>query len=376
MRTLTVFACLSAGVCLAQYPGLTLPASGNNQRASVSQMIGPVKVSIEYSSPKVHGPNGADRRGKIWGELVPYGMTNQGFGTAVESPWRAGANENTIFAVSEPVLIEGKLLPAGKYGFHIMTGKEEWTLIFSKNNSSWGSFFYEPKEDALRVTVKPKKHDYREYLTYEFTTREPAKAVAEMQWEDLAVAWTIEVDNIEDRYISKLQDELRTSTGFNYVAFVSAAQYTLQAKKHLELGLEWAEAAINRPFVGQKTFQTVSTKAQVLLAMNRTQDAKNVMNEAIATTNPTTLQIHQLGRMLQNAGMQKEALEVFQTNQQKNGDVWPVHVGLARGYMGVGDNTKALEHAKKALEQAPDQINKTNLAAMVKALSEGKKFSN
>lgn len=375
MRTLAAFAFLTT-ICSAQFPGLSLPPSGNNQRASVTQFIGPVKVSIEYSSPKVHGPNGADRRGKIWGELVPYGMTNLGFGTAVESPWRAGANENTVFSVSEPVKIDGKPLAAGSYGFHIMTGKDEWTLIFSKNHTSWGSFFYEPKEDALRVTVKPKKHDYREYLTYEFTTREPSRAVAEMQWEDLAVAWTIEVDNIDDLYISRLQDELRTSTGFSHQAFMAAAQYTVQTKKHLDLGLEWAEAAINRPFVGQKNFQTMATKSQVLMALNRPADAHKVIKEAIATAQPTAIQIHQLGRQLQVSGMAKEALEIFEINHQRNGDAWPVHVGLARGYMGVGDNAKALEHAKKALEQAPDQVNRKNLTAMVEALTEGKKFTN
>lgn len=376
MRTLAAFAFLASALCPAQQPGLTLPPSGDNQRASVTQYIGPVKITIDYSSPKVHGPNGVDRRGKIWGELVPYGMTNPGFGTAVEAPWRAGANENTVFTVSDPVKIEGKPLAAGSYGFHIMTGKDEWTLIFSKNSTSWGSFFYEPKEDALRVTVKPKKHEYREYLTYEFTSREPSRAVAEMQWEDLAVAWTIEVDRIEDLYISRLQDDLRTSAGFSYQAFLNAAQYTLQTKKHLELGLEWAEAAINRPFIGQKNFQTMATKSQILIALQRAADARNVIREAIETTQPTPAQIHQLGRQLQVSGMVKEALEIFEINHKRNGDAWPVHVGLARGYLGVGENAKALEHAKKALEQAPDPVNKKNLAAMVQALTEGKKFTN
>ncbi len=357
-------------------PGLTTPPSGNNQRATVIQRIGPVKVSIDYSSPKVHGPDGSDRRGKIWGGLVPYGMTNLGFGTAAESPWRAGANENTVFTVSAPVKIEGKDIAAGSYGFHIMTGKDEWTLIFSKNHTSWGSFFYEPKEDALRVVVKPKKHEYREYLTYEFTSREPARAVAEMQWEDLAVAWTIDVEQIEDLYISRLKDELRTSVGFGPPAFMAAAQYTIQTKKNLDLGLEWAEAAISRPFIGQKNFQTMSTKSQVLLAMNKPQEAKDVLMDAINSTNPTSLQLHQVGRQLQTAGLAKEALEVFEINHKRNGDVWPVHVGLARGYMGIGDNAKALEHAKKALEQAPDPVNKKNLSAMVESLAAGKKFNN
>jgi Flp pilus assembly protein TadD len=66
-----------------------------------------------------------------------------------------------------------------------------------------------------------------------------------------------------------------------------------------------------------------------------------------------------------------EAMEVFKYNAERNGDAWPVHVGLARGYAALGDNNQALEHAKKALPQAPDDLNKKSLEAMVKALSDG-----
>src|SRR5215472_14685252 len=114
-------------------PGLTVPPSGNNQKASVTQGIGPVQIKIEYSSPAVHGPDGKDRRGQIWGKLVPYGLSDLGFGNGKPDPWRAGANENTVFAVSNDVLIEDKRLPAGRYGLHVIAGPEEWTLIFSKD---------------------------------------------------------------------------------------------------------------------------------------------------------------------------------------------------------------------------------------------------
>src|SRR5438270_10101880 len=97
------------------FPGMTLPPSGNNQRAFISQHIGPVEVSIDYSSPAVHGPDGKDRRGQIWGKLVPYGLTDLGFGNGKPGPWRAGANENTVFAVSDDVAVNGQRLPAGRY---------------------------------------------------------------------------------------------------------------------------------------------------------------------------------------------------------------------------------------------------------------------
>ena len=130
---------------------LTLPPSGDNQRATVTQQIGPVVVSVEYSSPRVT-LKGDNRRGKIWGQLVPYGLTKLA-PDCPQCPWRAGANENTIFTASRDVKVQGQTLPAGKYGLHMMPGKEQFTVIFSKNSTAWGSYSYDAKEDALRVTT-------------------------------------------------------------------------------------------------------------------------------------------------------------------------------------------------------------------------------
>ncbi|MBL8234937.1 MAG: DUF2911 domain-containing protein, partial [Bryobacterales bacterium] len=281
-------------------------------------------------------------------------------------------NENTVFTVSHPVKIEGKPLPAGRYGFHILPEKETWTLIFSKNSTSWGSFFYEPDEDALRVQVTPRKHEYREFLTYEFTDRRPAKAVAEMQWEDLAVAWTIEVEDINKIYLSSLQKELRTVPGFNWQSFMAASQFVMQNRLDLNQALEWADAAVSRPFIGQANFMTLSNKAMILGAMGRDEDAKKFAVQAINHPTAAATQVHQFGRQLLRAGKSKEAMAVFQANFQKNGEGWPTHVGMARGYAALGETAKALEHAKKALEQAPDDLNRNGLKQMIQQLTEGK----
>jgi len=121
---------------------ITLPPDGDNQRAEVVQQIGMVRAAVEYRSPDVHGPNGEDRRGKIWGGLVPWGIHDLGFNNR-KGPWRAGANENTVFSVSHAVMIDGQALPGGRYGLHMLAGEREWPLIFSKNASSWGSFSYD-----------------------------------------------------------------------------------------------------------------------------------------------------------------------------------------------------------------------------------------
>ena len=81
---------------------------------------------------------------------MPYGASSLGaFGNGKPGPWRAGANENTVFAVSSAVIIEDKPLPAGRYGLHMVPGKDEWTLIFLKNANAWGSFFYDQAEDVV-----------------------------------------------------------------------------------------------------------------------------------------------------------------------------------------------------------------------------------
>ncbi|MFN7996537.1 MAG: DUF2911 domain-containing protein [Bryobacteraceae bacterium] len=353
-------------------PGLAIPPSGNNQKAAVTQFIGPVRVTIEYSSPAVHGPDGKDRRGQIWGKLVPYGLTDLGFGNGKPAPWRAGANENTVFEVSDNVSVEGKPLPAGRYGLHMIAGAEEWTVVFSRDANAWGSFYYEPDHDALRVTVKPHKHEYREWLTYEFTTRRPAESVAELQWEELAVPWTIKVENIDDLYISKIKENLTNVQGFGWRGWVAASQFCVAQNTHLEQALEWAEIAVSKPFIGEANFNTLSNKAQVLEKLGRTEEAKQAMDQAIHHRSATPIDLHQYGRKLLGEKKNQEALEVFRLSNERNGDQWPVHVGLARGYAANGNSKQALEHARKALAQAPDPLNRQSLEAMVAALEAGR----
>src|SRR5438874_1764944 len=148
--TLFFIAILMLATVAGAQTSITQPPDGENQHATVSQYLGLVKVTIDYHSPKVHNPRGGeDRRGKIYGTLVPYGpQKTLGFGTCTECPWRAGANENTTFTTSNDVLIEGQPLPAGAYGLSMIPGQDEWTIIFSKNSTSWGSFFYDPADDA------------------------------------------------------------------------------------------------------------------------------------------------------------------------------------------------------------------------------------
>ena len=273
---------VAAAPAAAQLASITVPPSGGNQRATTTQGIGLVKVTIDYSSPHVHSPAGEDRRGKIWGGLVPYGMANLGFGTCGDQcPWRGGANENTLFVTTHDIKVQGQVLPAGSYGVHFIPGKEEWTVIFSKNSTSWGSFFYDKKEDALRVTAKPAKSDYHEDLTYWFRDRKLDHATAVLSWEDLELPLDITVENAKDLYAENMERELRSSAGFTWMGWNTAANYCLTNKTHLDEGLRWAERAIDVNQGGQANFTTLSTMADLQEANNQVAEGKKTRTRAL-----------------------------------------------------------------------------------------------
>jgi hypothetical protein len=363
-------ALLAAAPAVAQQPGLTLPPDGDNQLASVTQGIGPVRVTIQYNSPDVHGPTGEDRRGKIWGTTVAhYGMANLGFGTCGDQcPWRGGANENTTFTTSHDVKIQGQPLPAGTYGLFFLAGPNEWTVIFSKNHTSWGSYFYDAKEDALRVTAKPEKSEYNEWLTYEFTDRKPDRATVALKWEDLQVPFTISVDDMTALYIDQIRKELRSSPGFNWQNWNAAAQYALQNKTNLEEALTWAEHAATSGFSGQESFTTLSTLAELQGANGKADEARKTMDRALGHPTAGPQEIHRYARQLQAQGKNDEAMRIFELNAKKHPNVWPVHMGLARGHAALGRNKEALAEARLALAQAPDDASRQGVEALIKQL--------
>lgn len=362
MKKFTSTVIFTMAVIAAWSQAISLPPSGGNQKSEVTQWIGPVKVTINYSSPNVHGPNNQDRTDHIWGELVPYGLTNLGFGTSQAAPWRAGANENTTFTVSQNVKVNGKALKAGTYGFHIIVEKDKpWTIIFSNNSTSWGSFFYDPSEDALRVEATPKDNEYTEYLTYGFDDRNLNSAVAFIKWEKKKLPFTIEVDNVNELYVAAIRNELRSSPGFNFQNWANAAQFCATNKINLEEALTWAESAINAPFVGQENFTTLQTKANVLTALNRNDEADAVMDKAIKHPTANVGQIHQYARTLVAAGKKEKAMEVFKLNSKLHPeDKFTPNVGLARGYTAIGDKKNAVKYWELAIANLPDN-QKANL---------------
>jgi len=354
---------------------LTTPPNGNNQKSVTGQYIGPVSVYITYNSPDVTSPQGQDRTGKIWGQLVPYGLQNLGFGNSsaeFPSPWRAGANENTVIKFSHDVEVQGKKIMAGKYGLHIIPKETgPWTLIFSHNSTAWGSYFYRQEEDALRVEVNPVACEYNEWLTYEFTDRQEDQCTVALKWDELSIPFTVSVPNNKEIYVEHIREQMQSSTGFNWSNRNAAANYCLQNDINLEEALEWQEVTAVNSFMGNENITTLQTLAGLQMKLGQKDKAILTLEKAAMHPTATVFQIHGMGRQLITLGEKETALKIFKLNLEKSGDIWPVNVGLARGYSAVGQYDAALKHAKIAYERAPDKLNKDGLAQSIEKLKKG-----
>jgi len=345
---------------------LTMPPDGGNKKASVSERIGITDVTIHYDRPAVKG-----REGKIWNGLVHTGYKDLGFGTSKAAPWRAGANENTTITFSTDVTVEGKPLKAGTYGFFIAMGENnDATLIFSNNNSSWGSFFYDQKEDALRVNVKTASlNESVERLKYEFMDETDNSAVVALLWEKLKIPFKVEVDYVKTQ-MESFRNELRGDKGFIVDNFVAATQFAVDHNVGLDEALQWSDYAINTTFPGQKNFKTLSARAAVLNKMGKTAEADALMKQAVPMGSMIDLQVY--GRKLIADKKPKEALEIFKINAQKNPNNFMTYMGLVRGYSANGDYKTALKNAQLALAVAPNPPSKEFVNNMIKKLNEGK----
>lgn len=361
----SVILVMASLICITAWSQMTLPPSGNNQKSEVAQYLGLVKVSITYSSPDVAGR-------EVWGKLVPYGLTNLTFGKSTDqnpSPWRAGANENTVITFSHDVQVEGKAIKAGSYGLHMIPGQEDWVIIFSSNSGAWGSFSYVPSEEVLRVSVKAVPCEFNEFLTYEFTDRLQNSATARLKWEKLSVPFKITVPNGDDLYVQKLREEFTSNKSFfNWINGVSAINFCVNKKINLEEALGWAQGYIDRNL---KYFPVYNAKGNVLYAMNKPADADAVMKEAINLPDATAAQIVGYGRALITQTRPKDAMVVFETGFKRFPTAATAMVGMARGYSANGDNKKALKFMQDALKAETNPQSKTAIDGMVKKLEKG-----
>jgi Protein of unknown function (DUF2911) len=313
-----------------------------SQRGTVSQRIGLTDVTITYHRPEVGGR-------EIWGKTVPFGKV-----------WRAGANENTTITFTDDVSIEGKPLAAGTYGLHTIPDKDQWTIIFSKNSTSWGSFSYDEKEDALRVNVKPHAAEAFEVLTYVFDDVKADSAVATLRWEKLAVPFRISVD-VKAVVLKSVKNELRSVGGFSWAGFDEAAQWCLDNNYELEQALKWEETSIQN----EEHFENWEGKSRILEAMGRKDDAAKALSTAVEKANAVAL--YSYARGLQRQGNAKRAFELYPQVPKKDANHWISHLALARVSSNAGDFPTAAKEMTMAISSAPE-ANKPFLQPLLKRL--------
>jgi tetratricopeptide (TPR) repeat protein len=321
---------------------LDLPLA--SQAAEVRQRIGVTDITITYHRPLVNGR-------KIWGALVPFGKV-----------WRAGANENTTIEFGTPVSVEGKPLAAGKYGLHMIPNPDSWTVIFSKMAVAWGSYSYNEAEDALRVDVKPHPtSEMEEALEYEFENLKPDSVDATLKWEKLAVPFHISL-NEPETVIASIRNQLRGRAQYSWAPLNEAAQYCLTKKIDLEDGLKWADQSIQI----EERFDNLETKADLLLALNRPDEAKKVRDHAMEVAKPADLYAH--ARQLQQQKRSDEAMQIFRELTKRAPQNVFGHLAQARIKSAASDFDGALAEAKAAQAAAPSDPQKKAIQQLVDRL--------
>jgi len=263
----------------AQNPPLRLPRA--SQKASVMQTVGVTDIKITYSRPGVKGrrilgdaPTSATNDtatldGMTMGRasvkdvpVVPYGHV-----------WRTGANEATVFEVSDNVLINGQPLPAGRYSLHTIPARDEWTIIFNKDDGQWGSLEYDEKKDALRIKAKPQiMAANQEWLMFNVEPLANNTAQVNLRWEKVSVPFTIEVKDVNSLVIEKARSAVASAKPDDWQTRLQAANFAFQNKLNPDEAMQWLDQSIKI----KETFGNVSLKARVLA-----DEGKNA--EAVAT---------------------------------------------------------------------------------------------
>ena len=315
-----------------------------SQAAMVQQHLGVSDITIRYHRPLVDGR-------KIWGGLVPFGKV-----------WRAGANFNTTFEVSDPITVEGKALPKGTYGLHMIPTAESWTIIFSKAADSWGSYTYDQAEDALRVTVKPHPSEMQEALQYSFEDLKPESATVTMTWDKLAVPFRIAV-NDQGTVLPYIRRQMRGFKQYFWGPPNEAAQYCLEKKIALPEALKWADLSIQ----AEERFENLATKADILKAMGKTDEAGKVWQHAMELAKP--VQLYTYARGLQAQKRDAEAMAIFKTVAQQSPQDLFGHMAQARIKSHAGDYPGAAEEVKQAIAVTPDGAQKEALKGVLDTLN-------
>jgi tetratricopeptide (TPR) repeat protein len=230
----------------------------------------------------------------------------------------------------------------------LIPGEASWIAVFSNDSTAWGSFTYDPKDDALRVAVKPVTNDMHETFTYEFYPVGPDSAVLNLMWEKISVPLKIVVD-VKPIALASIRRQLNTLAQYTAMAWDDAARYMLDNEWELQEAMSYVDTSIRK----EENFGNMLTKAELLQKLGKTEESVQYWERAIKNTEP--IQVHMYARQLQAQGQQEQAFRVFELNAKTHPEVWIVHAGLARVYSARSDFAKALKEMRVAAEHAPEK---------------------
>jgi hypothetical protein len=273
-------------LCLATAAFAQIQTPRPSQKASVMQRIGVTDVTITYSRPGVKGR-------QIWGDPLPS-QTAQGEATLDdqnERPkgapivpwghvWRTGANEATMFVVTDDVLINGQKLPAGSYSLHTIPNKNEWTIVFNGTSNQWGSFNYDPAKDTLRVKAKPETlPTSQEWLSFSFDPVTEDSAQVNIRWEKINVPFTVKVPDVAAITLAKLKTSVAEAKADDWRTPMQAGMYLINNNTPADdqQGLAWLDQSIKV----KETFQNLANKASALYKLGKKEEAFALADQAI-----------------------------------------------------------------------------------------------
>jgi len=348
-RTLWLRYLLAAIVLLPALPA-ALPAQNyvldlplDSPHATISQDVALATFSVDYHRPGVNGR-------VIFGGLVPW-----------DTVWRAGANENTVFASTSPFTFGRRPLPAGRYGVFMIPGQREWTVILSRMSTAWGAFSYDRSEDALRVTAVPKATDFTERLQYEFENPTASGVTLTMRWDRVAVSVPITIDR-GAVVLDSLKSQLRTLPRFWGSAWEEASAWALNNTANLDLAEIWADTAVAL----SPGFGSYNLKATILDRRGKPAQADSLRQAHLSTA--TEAQLNAYGYQLLNQNRNDEALAIFVRNTKEHPDSWNVWDSLGEAYSATGDKAKAIANYRKALSLTTDPVQQRRISGILAGL--------
>ena len=275
-------------LCFAVSAAAQVVTPRPSQKASVMQRIGATDVTITYSRPGVKGR-------KIWGDPLPEQTASvKGEATldnqnarpkdAVIVPyghiWRTGADDATLFVVTDEVLINGQKLPAGSYSLHTIPAKDEWTIVFNGTSNQWGSFNYDPAKDTLRVKAKPAwVNDSQEWLAFTFDPVGEDSAQVNIRWEKISVPFTVKVPDVAASTFARMKKDVAAAKADDWRTPMQAGNYLINNKNPDDdaQGMAWIDQSIKI----KETFNNLASKANALYKLGKKEEAFATAEQAI-----------------------------------------------------------------------------------------------